>query len=147
MSFKSFKPLGVRGALLVFAVSLGLGLIGGVLGVILSDQPGVAGIAMTAVMLALVMAAALSICIWWWRHLDEAAREAHKWAWFWGGTSGMAVGAVLLMVLSLRRDEVVLPQWAGETPPELLLNGMMAILLFQLVGYGLAWAWWWLGRR
>ena len=147
MSFKSFKPLGVRGALLVFAVSLGLGLIGGVLGVILSDQPGVAGIAMTAVMLALVMAAALSICTWWWRHLDEAAREAHKWAWFWGGTSGMAVGAVLLMVLSLRREEVVLPQWAGETPPELLLNGMMAILLFQLVGYGLAWAWWWLGRR
>ena len=147
MSFKSFKPLGIRGALLVFAVSLGLGLIGGVLGVILSGQPGVAGFAMTAVMLALVMAAALSICVWWWRHLDEAAREAHKWAWFWGGTSGMAVGAVLLMVLSLRREEVVLPQWAGETPPELLLNGMMAILLFQLAGYGLAWAWWWLGRR
>ncbi len=147
MSFKSFKPLGVRGALLVFAVSLGLGLIGGVLGVILSEQPGVAGFAMSAVMLALVMAATLSICVWWWRHLDEAAREAHKWAWFWGGTSGMAVGAVLLMALSLRRDEVVLPQWAGETPSELLLNGMMAILLFQLAGYGLAWAWWWLGRR
>ena len=56
MSSKSFKPLGVRGALLVFVVSLALGVLGGVLGVVLSDQPGVAGFAMTAAMLALVMA-------------------------------------------------------------------------------------------
>lgn len=146
MSSKSFKPLGVRGALLVFVVSLALGVLGGVLGVVLSDQPGVAGFAMTAAMLALVMAGTLLICIWWWRHLDEAAREAHKWSWFWGGM-GMAVGAVLLLVLSLRRDEILLPRWVGETPPDLLLSGMMAILLFQVAGYSLAWAWWWLGRR
>lgn len=147
MSSKSFKPLGVRGALVVFVVSLALGVLGGVLGVVLSDQPGVAGFAMTAAMLALVMAGTLLICIWWWRHLDEAAREAHKWSWFWGGMGGMAVGAVLLLVLSLRRDEILLPRWAGETPPDLLLSGMMAILLFQVAGYGLAWVWWWLGRR
>ena len=57
------------------------------------------------------------------------------------------VGAVLLLVLSLRRDEILLPRWVGETPPDLLLSGMMAILLFQVTGYSLAWAWWWLGRR
>ena len=57
------------------------------------------------------------------------------------------LGAVLLLVLSLRRDEILLPRWVGETPPDLLLSGMMAILLFQVAGYSLAWAWWWLGRR
>ena len=25
--------------------------------------------------------------------------------------------------------------------------GMIMILGFQLIGYGLAWVWWWLGRR
>ena len=26
----------------------------------------------------------------YWRAIDEAAREAQKWAWFWGGSGGMA---------------------------------------------------------
>ncbi|MEN5147227.1 hypothetical protein [Brevundimonas diminuta] len=147
MSLKSFKPLGIRGAVLVFAGSLLLGLIGGVAGTLLSDQAGLAGFVMTAAVLAVVMGGALLISVWWWRHIDEAAREAHKWSWFWGGIGGIAIGAPLLLVLSMRRDEIQLPHWLGETPPDLLLSGMMAILLFQLIGYGVAWAWWWLARR
>ncbi len=87
------------------------------------------------------------ICIWWWRRLDEAAREAHKWAWYWGGSTGMLVGLVLMLVLTTRPADIVLPASLGQTPADLVGAGMIITLGFQLVGYGLAWAWWWLGRR
>src|SRR5688572_10197530 len=45
----------------------------------------VAGIAVAC------MAGAQAITIGWMRAIDEAAREAHKSAWFWGGCGGMAV--------------------------------------------------------
>ena len=34
------------------------------------------------------------------RDASEAAQEAHKWAWFWGGSSGMAVGGVFVILAS-----------------------------------------------
>ena len=114
---------------------------------ILSEQSGVFGFTMTAFILSLVMAGGLMICIWWWRRLDEAAREAHKWAWYWGGSTGMLVGLVLMLVLTTRPADIVLPASLGQTPADLVGAGMIITLGFQLVGYGLAWAWWWLGRR
>ena len=113
------------------------------LGLLFLLYPSVGVEALTVVM----MAAVLGVSFWWWSRLDEAAREAHKWAWYWGGSSGMLIGLVLMLVLKTRPADIALPASLGQTPADLLLNGMMAILLFQLVGYGLAWAWWWLGRR
>ena len=49
--------------------------------------------------------------------------------------------------LVLRPADIAVPASLGETPADLIGAGMLAILLFQLIGYGLAWAWWWLGRR
>jgi len=31
--------------------------------------------------------------LYWWRALDEAAQEAHKWAWWWGGNLGLESSA------------------------------------------------------
>ncbi|MGH7028735.1 hypothetical protein [Brevundimonas sp.] len=127
--------------------TLVLGLLGGMGSVFLSELPGQVGLILTVVVLSLLMAGTLWICGWWWRRLDEAAREAHKWSWFWGGTCGMAVGAIGLLTLSFRGAEIALPAWVGETPHDLLVSGMTAILTFQLAGYLIAWAWWWLARR
>ncbi|MBU1384152.1 MAG: hypothetical protein KKG14_10310 [Alphaproteobacteria bacterium] len=140
------RPFGLGTYLLVL---LGVGLIGGLaggVGAMLSDQPGSLGLVLTAALMAVALAAALAACVWWWRGIDEAAREAHKWAWWWGGSSGMAVGAVLLLTLTLR-DDGSTPADVGVGAAELVAGGMYAILLFQLAGYGVAWAVWWLKHR
>src|SRR5690606_29433021 len=50
--------------------------------------------------LALVVLFGLMIAgtLWWWRRADEAVREAHKWAWYWGGSVGMCVGLGAVML-------------------------------------------------
>jgi len=134
-----------------FIVSVGalvvVGFVGG-LGVgFLSGQTGPGALAATVGLITATMAVALGGCVWWWARLDEAAREAHKWAWWWGGTAGMAVGSVLLLTVMMRGDAAAITAWAGESPAQILGAGMMTILLFQVAGYTIAWATWWLRRR
>ncbi|NJC41250.1 heme A synthase [Brevundimonas alba] len=140
------KPFGLGTYVLML---LGVGLVGGVVGAaraLLGDQPGQLGLALTVAAMTFGMAVGFAACIWWWRGIDEAAREAHKWAWWWGGSGGMAVGAILLVSLTaVGGDAVAAP--AGLTAPELIVGGMWTILLFQLAGYGIAWAVWWLKHR
>ena len=40
-----------------------------------------------------------------------------------------------------------LPAKLGSTPADIFVSGMMCLLLFQLAGYSLAWAGWWLKHR
>ena len=133
------RPHGPGAYLLVIGASLVLGGLAGGASAIIGDQPGPVGTA--------AMAVGFTACIWWWRGIDEAAREAHKWAWWWGGSGGMAVGSVLLLTLMLRAEEQSLPAKLGSTPADIFVSGMMCILLFQLAGYSLAWAGWWLKHR
>ncbi|MDI6625510.1 MAG: hypothetical protein QME55_12330 [Brevundimonas sp.] len=140
------RPFGLGTYLLIL---LGVGLLGGVaggVGALLDDRPGTFGLALTAAVLSLVMAIAFAASIWWWRGIDEAAREAHKWAWWWGGSGGMAVGAILVTTLTLREDGAG-AAFFGLIGPDLVTTGMWTILLFQLVGYGVAWSVWWLKHR
>jgi len=141
------RPHGPGAYLLVVGASLVLGGLAGAASAFLGDQPGPVGTAVTAALVAAAMAAGFTVCVWWWRGIDEAAREAHKWAWWWGGSSGMSVGSVLLLTLMLRAEEQSLPAKLGSTPADIFVSGMMCILLFQLAGYTLAWAGWWLKHR
>jgi len=141
------RPHGPGAYLLSMGASLVLGGLAGAGSVFLGDQPGPVGTAVTAALVTAAMAAGFTACIWWWRGIDEAAREAHKWAWWWGGTGGMAVGAVLLLTLMLTAEEQSLPAKLGSTPADIFVSGMTAILLFQMAGYSLAWAGWWLKHR
>ncbi|MDP2116625.1 MAG: hypothetical protein Q8J71_04445 [Brevundimonas sp.] len=140
------RPFGLGTYLLVIVA---VGLIGGLAGAaraLIGDQPGMIGLALTAALMSAAMAIAFAACIWWWRGIDEAAREAHKWAWWWGGSGGMAVGAVLLLTLSLDNDGSTSVD-VGLSAPDLVATGMLTILLFQLAGYSVAWAAWWLKHR
>ena len=106
------------------------------------------------IVLGLVGVCGMAGAIWmgavWMRSIDEAAQEAHKSAWFWGGSIGAAFGG-LAVILSMA------PQTADWTPPPLLFerqdpvayaaSGAYAMLLLMLLGYGVAWAWWWWKRR
>ncbi|WP_256968056.1 hypothetical protein [Brevundimonas diminuta] len=144
---KSTKPLGLKGVAALFGLVLLIGVVGGLASGFLADRPGSGAFWTTLAFTVVMMVAVLGVSFWWWSRLDEAAREAHKWAWYWGGSTGMLIGLVLMMVLTTRPADIAVPASLGETPADLIGAGMLAILLFQLTGYGLAWAWWWLGRR
>ena len=89
------------------------------------------------------------ISVLWMRSIDEAAREAHKSAWFWGGSGGMAVGMVVLILATVPGAETwSIPAWyAGRTDPAAYAaTGAFGMLILMLIGYAIAWAWWWLAR-
>jgi threonine/homoserine/homoserine lactone efflux protein len=98
--------------------------------------------------LSLLGAAVLAFMAWatvaYWRHVDEAAREAHKFAWFWGGS-----GSLLLIppIAPLMSSALLESLFGPHTPFEWALGGVVAVLTWQTVGYGLAWCGWWLVRR
>ena len=79
-----------------------------------------------------------------WRNLDEAAREAHKWAWYWGGSLAIIPGFIFASLSSS-------VEWAGRlslrTPGELVQFGALTVLASMLVGYLIAWGVWWLRTR
>ncbi len=92
----------------------------------------------------IVVIALFWVSVIYWRNIDEAAREAHKFAWFWGGTGGMLVMLPLASLVSTERLVAVVGQ---RSPSEWVALGFVSLLLAQLVGYGLVWAGWWLRQR
>ncbi len=85
------KSLFGRSPAWVFAAVLMLGGFGLGLGMRALDWlDGALGVAL---MLALVLALGLLGAVSYWRRLDEAAREAHKFAWYWGGSVGVELPA------------------------------------------------------
>jgi hypothetical protein len=96
------------------------------------------------------MAGAMAITIGWMRAIDEAAREAHKSAWFWGGCGGMAVGGVLVILASIPQAAALdVSGWlpVRSDPAAWMALGASALALLMIAGYTLAWAWWWWRRR
>ena len=90
----------------------------------------------------------LWVSVYWMRTIDEAAREAHKSAWYWGGTAGMAVGGVAMVLSRLpQAASIRIPTLGDPTPAGYAATGAMMMLCLMLLGYTLAWAWWWLARR
>lgn len=128
-------------------ILVGCGIFGGVMGA------GGALLSETGIVLppALVFSASLVaiavffwVCVIYWRNIDEAAREAHKFAWFWGGTGGMML---MLPLGALGSDDRLLAVFHQRPPTEWVLLGFLTLLTAQLTGYGLVWVGWWLRQR
>lgn len=102
-----------------------------------------------AAFVVLIMVGAMVAGAAWMRSIDEAAREAHKAAWYWGGSGGMAVGGVLICLATLPQAEVIsIPSWLdGRTDPAAYAaTGAFGMMLLMLIGYTVVWAWWWITR-
>ncbi len=97
---------------------------------------------LVAIVVAIAMAVGLQATLKWWRGLDEAAQEAHKWAWWWGSTVGLAVAGVLFLTLLYGTG----PQGDASVKAGLMI-GAAVVIGCQVVGYAVAWAFWWLKRR
>jgi hypothetical protein len=108
-----------------------------------ADQP----LAM-ALWVAVPIALALGGSLYWWRSLDEVARDAHKTAWFWGGCFGLLIGTVAFVGL-VQADPGLVARLApkGHEPKDYVALGIVGAALAQLTGYLLAWAGWWLAKR
>ena len=107
-----------------------------------SDQASIGGAAVIAATVALSMAAGLWASLKWWKGLDEAAQEAHKWAWWWGATVGLCFAGVILLTLLYGVGNL------GEASVKTtVMIGAAIVTGCQMVGYGVAWAVWWLKRR
>lgn len=91
-----------------------------------------------------VLAAMFAASVVYWRSIDEAAREAHKFAWFWGGSGGLLVMLPISALISSERLTAVMGE---HSPGEWVVFGMMSMLAAQIVGYLLVWAAWWLRQR
>lgn len=83
----------------------------------------------------------------WWGRVDEAVREAHKTAWYWGGSVGMVFVSGLAAFLWFDRSGASLGRFSMATGDGgLILTGIVVTGVLQLIGYGVFWAGWWLSR-
>jgi hypothetical protein len=89
-----------------------------------------------------------------WIRLDEPSREAHKFAWFWGGAPALAV-MQLIAVAAVATPIVGEPIAAfiatqsknGATPESGFFVGVFSAAVVQVLGYVLVWTGWWLSKR
>jgi len=81
----------------------------------------------------------------WWRTLDEGQKEAHKWAWIWGGAAGLTLPAPLAVLCNITAaGEFFDPSQSHE---QFFFQAYMGIMICGLAGYGAAWViWWWRHR-
>lgn len=125
---------------------------GGVVGYLEASGQGVSANASVWVMAAvatLIMAGALWVGALWMRSIDEAAREAHKAAWYWGGCAGMCVGGVGVIMAGLPQAASwrLPPVLDGRTDPAAYMAaGAFGMLGLMIIGYTAVWAWWWFAR-
>lgn len=123
---------------------LGGMLVGGAMA-LLDHFGGPAAQPLRAALIVASLIGVFGVTVAWWRGADEAVREAHKWAWFWGGSAGMTVGLGALLMLSY--GGVVVPVLPDAGPNAEVMLGAMGMLLVMMVGYLVAWAAWWLRHR
>ena len=129
----------------LFAGMIALGLVVGLAShrFVPAGQP----LAMAAWM-AVPIAIAIGGSLWWWRALDEVARDAHKIAWFWGGCIGLLVGAMGFVGATTADPDLITRLFpTKDKPAELVALGIDGAAFAQMVGYLLVWCGWWLGKR
>ena len=139
--YPALRYVGVMVACMVF---------GGIAGAFaaVAGSLGSVPVVLLALIVALGMAGVIWMCSWWWKGLDEAAREAHKWAWWWGSTFGIAAGGVVLLTGMVVIDpDQLRTSLADYDPIDLVQGGAFTVLILQTLGYAFAWVFWWARHR
>lgn len=89
-----------------------------------------------------------------WRRMDETGRAAHRTAWFWGGSAALfltLVASIFLYTIPGAADPLVrfIDAWSSKHPAGEMgfMFGLLFAALVQMIGYFIAWAFWWAKRR
>lgn len=125
----------ILGGIMGYDMASGTGLI--------RNNPGV-----TYAIVGCLVIATMGVSILWWLSIDEAQREAHKWAWYWGGSFGLLLSVLAFVVAFAGGDELM----SGYThfmgsEGRLLALGIITAQAPAMLGYGIAWGIWWLRHR
>lgn len=83
----------------------------------------------------------------YWRSIDEAAQDAQKTAWFWGGSLAAIPALVLASVLGDPRNGLSDHLLILAPHGNIVVAGALLLGLAQLVGFTVAWAIWWAAKR
>jgi len=84
----------------------------------------------------------------WWKQADEGVKEAHKSAWFWGGSLGFTL---VLFIVALNRGlglgliEPFMEAFRFTNAP--FEAGFYFTAVMMAIGYGIAWMIWWMRHR
>jgi hypothetical protein len=145
---KSMKTKTLQSA--YFSYALICALIGGVVGLLIATGrlEALSALKMFMGFFSLSFLIAMPLLLIWWKRVDEAVKEAHKWAWFWGGSIGMML-AIWVLTLNVfvegRLFAGMLAEWHLEAYG--LELGAVGTLLVMSYSYIFAWAFWWWKRR
>lgn len=146
MNVRSPKPRRPLGLLAILGLTIVIGLTVGFIAALVETFGGDSAKSLQAIILGVGILAGIMISIRWWRDADEAVREAHKWAWYWGGSAGIAVVVVLFVLSGWGMITLNIPPY-GDGPDGAILSGSALTLGIMLAGYLIAWAAWWLRHR
>lgn len=80
-----------------------------------------------------------------WERMDEAQREAHKSAWYWGAGCGLILPMPFALLCGLARPGSVFGGGLGGEA--IFAFSYWVILICAILGYTGAWSVWWLRRR
>jgi len=137
-------------------LALGLPVVLAVLMTLLPSPVATLGVAGFYAVLAVTGVVAFTFAAMHWKALHEAGRAAHRYAWYWGGSTALAV-ATFAAAFMMR--DAGLSAWLEDfiasmndkgrvTPIALAFTlGVIFAALVQMVGYILAWFAWWSARR
>ena len=90
-----------------------------------------------------------------WKRLDEAAKAAHRWAWYWGSSLGLMLAMVFAAsaymwpsLLDFASPWAAAMTRPGKSPEAVwLMFGVMGIGLAQAAGFIGAFVYWWTLKR
>jgi len=128
--------------MLIVLVSLGAGFS---VGFFEEENPDLGTMIFAALMIVL-----LPICCYYWRRLDETAREAHKFAWYWGSSVAI-LGIVVVYAIALfgvgAAGEMPSFYASSKVPEDAFVDGAIFVFMSQVVAYGVLWIVWWVRMR
>lgn len=81
----------------------------------------------------------------WWTQLDEVAREAQKFGWYWGGSAGIVVAGTVMILVD--KGAMTAPAFLLQAASTPFVAGAMMVLGAQMIGFVVVWAGWWLAHR
>lgn len=149
---KKLIPLLAKSALglvVLFVLMFLVGVVAGYLGAHNDLPEETVQLWIMGVIAPFIMIGSLWLGAAWMKSIDEAAQEAHKASWYWGGSAGMAAGGVGVILATLPPAETfTIGAIQGRSDPIIYIAaGAMGMVGLMLIGYIIVWAWWWLARR
>ncbi len=92
----------------------------------------------------------LIISISYWKNIDEAAKEAHKFAWYWSSIGWISLAATFYTTMqynAVPNSLVSLLETKFNSPTEIFMAGIISSIIIQIIFYSIIWIGWWARTR